>query len=80
VVDLVVGAAALAGSVDDSRLVQLPQNSLNRPLGDTDGLRDFTNAHVGVSGDADQYVPVIAEKSPRWWRDWFGITHLTFNT
>jgi len=63
-VDFIVRSAPSAGSHDDARLLQLAQDALNRTLGDPHCLRDLTDPNVGIPHDADQDMPVIAEKSP----------------
>ncbi len=63
-IHLVMGSAPLARSNDDTGLFQLSQNSLHCTLGDAYSLRDFADANVWVSHDADQDMPVITQESP----------------
>lgn len=63
-IHLVVGSASVARSDDDTGLLQLSKNSLHCTLGDAYSLRDFADANVWVSHDADQDVSVITQESP----------------
>lgn len=48
----------------ESSFLKLPQDPLNRPFGNSDLGRDVSYPGIAISGDAEQDVAVIAEKSP----------------
>jgi hypothetical protein len=63
-VDLIVGASALASPRNDACLFELTQDPLHCSLRDTHRLSYFSDPDVRVSGDAQKYVPVITQESP----------------
>ncbi len=63
-VDLVAGSASLSNSGNHASLLELAQNTLDRPLGDADRLGDLAHPNVRIAGNPYQYVPVITQETP----------------
>ena len=55
-VDGVVRSASLALPRNHSSVLELAKNSLHRPLGDSDRLRDLADSNVRVASDAHEDV------------------------
>lgn len=63
-IDLIMGASAETAPAYDPRIIQLTQNALNRSICDAHGGGDVPHAGVGITGDAQEYVRMVAEEGP----------------
>ena len=63
-VDQVVVASSDSASVDDVRFDEVGDDSLGRPLGDSDDLGDVSEPDVRVSRDAQKHLRVVREERP----------------
>ena len=70
--DVVVPAPAALPD-QHAGLLELPEDALDRALGDTHRRRDVAHARVGVPRDAHERVRVVTEKSPA-----VPLTHAAF--
>ena len=65
-VDQVAVAPADLQPLDDAAALEIFDDAEHRPLGDADPGGDVAQPGVGIHGDADEHVAVVAEEAP--WR------------
>ncbi len=58
-IDFIVCSASVASPYYHLGLLELGQDPLNSAFRDAHRLRDLPNPNVGITGDTEQYVPVI---------------------
>ena len=63
--DLVNVMAAILGQVDIASLDKVMNDAVYGAFADTNFASDLSEANLGVLGDADQDVGVVAQKGPR---------------